>query len=180
MKTLRHNSVCIIHNSARGFSLLETLFYVAILALSLLAVMQTLAVVTRSYAVFRAAGRIERDAALSLERMMREIRDANDIAAAGSAFGAHPGRLLLNTTTAAGAARAVEFYVNSGALSLKEDGVISGPLTSGNTTVSNLVFRNIATARSKGVKIEMTISSGSGAAARSENFYATAVLRNSY
>ena len=166
----------------RGFSLVETLFYVALLALSLLVVMQTLLVLTRSYAAFRAAGRIERDAALSLERMVREVRGANNIADAGSVFGVHPGRLRLNTTTAAGAARTVEFSVSGGALLLEEaeDGTAAGALTSSTTTVSNLVFRKITTTRSQGVKIEMTLSSGSGAAARSERFYATAVLRNSY
>lgn len=166
--------------SRRGFSLVETLFYVALLALSLLVVMQTLVALTRSFAVFRAAAQIEQSAALSLERMVRVTRDANDISDAGSVFGAHPGRLRLNTTTATGAARAVEFSVNGGALTLIEDGTVAGFLTSSTTNVSNLVFRKITTARSKGVKIEMTLTAGSGAAARSENFYTTAVLRDSY
>lgn len=163
-----------------GFSLVETLFYVALLALSLLVVMQTLVVLTRSYTTFRDAERIERDAALSLERMVREVRGANNIADAGSVFGVHPGRLRLNTTTAAGGTRTVEFSVSGGALLLTEDGAALGALTSSTTNVSSIVFRKITTARSQGVKIEMTLTAGSDAAARSENFYATAVLRNSY
>lgn len=176
----RHNSVFSIHNSTRGLSLVETLLYVALLALSLLVVMQTLLALTRSFAVFRAAARIEQSAALSLERVVREVRDAQSISDAESVFGAHPGRLLLNTTTTTGAARTVLFSVSGGALMLTEDGAITGSLTGSTTNVSNLVFRKVTTGRSTGVKIEMTLSAGSGFAARSENFYVTAVLRDSY
>ena len=63
---------------------------------------------------------------------------------------------------------------------LKEDGVVVGPLSSAQTSASNLVFRRIPTGRSEGVKIELTLTSGAGSVARSENFYATAVLRDSY
>ena len=126
-----------------GFSLVEMLFYIAILALSLVAVMQTLLVVTRSYGVLRNAQHIEEETALSLERMLREIRDANDIADAGSTFGTHPGVLALKTTDAIGTARTVEFSLAAGKLSLKENGVVTGFLTSMSTTISNLVFRKI-------------------------------------
>lgn len=163
-----------------GFSLVETLLYVALLALSLLVVMQTLVAFTRSFAVFRAVAQIEQSATLSLERMVREIRDAHDISDTGSIFGTHPGQLFLNTTTAAGAARTVLFSLNGGALVLTEDGMVTGSLTGSTTRVANLVFRKITTERSKGVKIEVTLMAGSGPAARSENFYATAVLRDSY
>jgi len=169
-----------IGNSTKGFSLVEMLFYIAILALSLVAVLQTLLVVMRSYGLLRNAQHIEQDATLSLERMYREIRDANAVTDAGSTFGAHPGKLLLATADALGAPRTVEFLLDNGKLSLKENGVVSGLLTSTSTSVSNLVFRKITTPRSTGVKIEMTIETGASASARSEIFYGTAVLRDSY
>lgn len=180
LKTLRHNSVFSIHNSARGFSLVEILFYVALFSLALVAALHALIVITRSHATLRAAAHIEQESAAALQRMLREIRDANNAGAAGSVFGAHPGRLLLNTTATTGGARTVLFYLDSGKLALKEDGALTGFLTSSTTNVSNLVFRSITTARSEGVKIELTMQSGTGPAARSENFYVTAVLRDSY
>jgi len=163
-----------------GFSLVEMLFYVAILTLSLIAVTQTLLVVTRSYGVLRNAQHIEKESAFSLERMLREIRDASDIDDAGSTVGSHPGVLSLRTTDAFGAARTVEFSLVSGKLSLKENGAMTGALTGTSTSISNLVFRKITTPRSKGVKIEMTMQAGSGHTARSEDFHGTAVLRDSY
>ena len=169
-----------IGHSTKGFSLVEMLFYVAILSLSLIAVMQTLLVVTRSYGVLKAAVRVEQETTISMERMVREMRDANGIDDAGSVFGTHPGKILLNSTTASSTPRTVEFSLDAGKLSLKENGVVTGLLTSSKTNIASLMFRKISTSRSQGVKIEMTMQSGTSTTARSEEFYATAVLRNSY
>src|SRR3989338_4816232 len=114
----------------RGFSLVETLFYVAILSFSLLAIMQTLIVVTRSHGVLRSAQRVEQEASISIERMIREIRDGESIDDACSVFSAHPGKLLLHSTNVSGLPRTVEFSLSGGKLSLKEDGVAVGLLTS--------------------------------------------------
>ena len=142
--------------------------------------MQTMVVIVRSYGSLKNAQRIEQEASLSMERMLREVRDSSSVDDAGSVLTTHPGELLLNTTDAAGAARTVEFYLDNGKLSLRENGVVTGLITSNRTSVSSLVFRKITTARSKGVKIELTMQSGAGASARSESFYTTAVLRDSY
>lgn len=164
-----------------GFSLVEMLFYVALLSLCLVVVMQTLSAVTRSFGVLRTVQRIEQEASLSLDRMLREIRDANDINDVASVFGAHPGALYLLTTNALGVPRTVEFFLTNGQLILREDGSPqTGALTSSKTTVTRLIFRKINTVRSKGVRIEMTLQSGTGQNTRSENFYTTAVLRDSY
>ncbi len=169
-----------IGNSTKGFSLVEMLFYIAILSIALLAVTETLLAVTRSYGTLRSAQRIEQDAASSLDRMTREIRDASAITDSGSTFDANPGELLLSTTDASSTPRTVDFYLSNGQLMLKENGSVSGGLTGVKTTVANLVFRKITTARSKGVKIELTLTSGTGMNAKTESFYSTAVLRDSY
>ena len=180
LRGLRHNSVFRIHNSISGLSLVEMLFYVAILSFALLAAMQTLIVVTRSYGTLKNAERVEQEAAISLDRLVREIRDANGIDDAGSVFSTHPGKLFLHSTTASGTPKTVEFSLEDGHLKLKENGATVGFLTSSQTNISNLIFRKITTARSQGVKVEMTMRSGTTTALRVENFYATAVLRDSY
>lgn len=159
---------------------METVFYVAILSLCLMAVTETLIITVRSYGVLRAAQIIETDAAVALERMTREIRDAKSVSLSGSVLGSHPGVLFLNSTTLAGAPRTVEFLLENGKLSLKENGVSQGALTGERSAVAYLVFRRIVTARSEGVKVELTLQSGTGVASSTEKFYATAVLRDSY
>ena len=84
---------------------------ISYLALSLVAVMQTLLVVTRSCQVQDAQHM--KETALSGANA-QEIRDANDIADAGSTFGTHPGVLALKTTDAIGTARTVEFSLAAG------------------------------------------------------------------
>ena len=171
---------CSMVHIPRGFSLVEMLFYVAILSLSLLMIMQTLIVVMRSYGVFRAAQRIEREAGNALERVVREVRGAESINEAESTLGTHPGELSLVSTDSVGAPHTVDFYLDEGKLSLKENGAVTGLLTSAKSTITDLVFRKIDSAHSQGVKIEMTLQAGGGSEARTEHFYATAVLRNSY
>lgn len=172
------NAKCSTLNA--GVSLMEMLFYIAILSFALLAMMQTLIVVTRSYGTLQNAERVEQEAAISLDRLIREIRDANGIDDAGSVFSAHPGKLLLHSATASGTSKTVEFSLEGGRLKLKENGATIGFLTSSQTNISNLIFRKITTARSQGVKIELTMRSGTTTAMRVEDFYATAVLRDSY
>lgn len=162
-----------------GFSLVETLLVLALLTVGLLTITQTLLAVTRSFASFRAAGRISQDGSGALGRMVREARGAQSIDSS-SVLNAHPGKLVLTAVTASGTPRVAEFYLDSGRLMLKEDGVVIGALTGTKTTLENLIFRSVDTGRSTGVKIEFTLSSGAGGGARSENFYASTVLRDSY
>ncbi|HCB35204.1 MAG: hypothetical protein A2W52_02100 [Candidatus Taylorbacteria bacterium RIFCSPHIGHO2_02_49_25] len=180
LRGLRHNSVLIIHNSSHGFSLVEVLLYVIILSFALLALLQTLLVITNSYRALKNTERLEQDAIVALERFFREARDGYALDDAGSIYNAYPGKLLIRSTDVNGLPKTVEFYLDAGKLSVKENGVVAGLLTSPGASVSNLVFRKISTVRSRGVKIEMTIVSGTSTAARTGNFYATAVLRDSY
>ena len=163
----------------RGFSLVEMLFYVVILSFALLIVTETLIILTRSFGSLRATQRIEQEGGFLLERMVREIRDATSVDASSS-LGTHPGKLVLISTTALGTPKTVEFYLDAGRVHLKEDGVVIGALSSEQTTITNLIFKKITTARSEGVKIEMTVGSGTGRFSRSENLLTTAVLRDSY
>lgn len=160
--------------------MVETLLYTAIFSFMLVVIAEALIAAVRFTGTLRVAARIERDAGLALERMVREIRDAQSIDATASVLGTHPGTIALYTTNASGGARTVQFYLENGVVYLTEDGAVVGPLSSAGVTVSNLIFRRAATPRSEGVKIELTLQSGSGQAARSENFYATVVLRDSY
>ena len=62
---------------------------------------------------------------------------------------------------------------------MKEGGVDKGFLVSKSTTVTNLVFRQITTANSKAIKIEMSLYDTHGVLSRDAVFYDTIVLRGS-
>lgn len=166
--------------TTEGFTLVEMLIYVALMVALLFAVMQLSLGVSRSYKNIKAIKNVESSAVTAFERMTREIRGAKSIDISHSALGVNPGDLILNTTDQGGAPTTVEFYVNNGVLSLKSGGVYQGPLTTGSTTVSNLIFRRIVTSNSEGVKIEAEFRSVLGAVSSVEKFYSTIAERGSY
>lgn len=160
-----------------GFALIELLVYIAVLSLALLAIANTLIVITRSYSSVRSIAVVERNA-FAFERITREIRGSFGISDADSVFGANPGRLFLNTTDVLGSPRTVLFYIEGISLMLKENGGVAQALTSPDVSVVGLVFRKITTPHSLGVKIELTLESGSGASFHRESLYDTVALRD--
>ncbi len=162
-----------------GFSLVEAIIYIALLvAIVTLAIATTVGMVRTQRSV-RSHVLLQESAVTSLDRMVREIHDAISVDPT-STLGSNPGRLLLNSADSSNNARTVEFYVNNGRLSMRENGAAVGALTSTNVTVSNLIFRFIDTTKSDAVKIEMTLIAGTSTEQKIESFYTTAILRSSY
>lgn len=160
----------------KGYSLIEIVIYLAIL-ISLVYVIITLVVtIVHTRERLNAAQAISNSAYSSMDRMTREIRGAIGVNASSSVLDTNPGILSL-TTDASGTQQVLEFRLISGVLHLKKDGVDIGPLTSSSTNITSLIFRRTLVTGAEGVKIEMTIESGSGTAYRNENFYASATIR---
>ena len=163
----------------QGYTLVEAIIYIAILAVLAVTFVNLLFTMTQSYTKFRLERDIVSSASLGLERMVRETRQAKNIDLV-STLGSNPGRLLLNTTDDAGVATTRDFYWSLGTLMVKDGSGQAASTTAKNITVDNLVFRQINTANSSAVKIEMTLSSSRGQLTRTVKFYDTAILRGSY
>lgn len=159
-----------------GFSLIETIFYVSILTILLLVITESFVSIAVSYRRLKISGNIEVSAAVSLERMMREIRAADSIDAA-SILDASPGKLVLNSTPGGGGTQQIEFSMQSGKLSLVANGVVVGPLTNAGVAVDKVIFRKINNGKAGGVKIEMELSGGSGKIYKSLPFFTSAIIR---
>ena len=172
MKNLLHTK--------RGFTLIEMIIYISVLTVILVLIVSFIISFGRAYNVLRTTIRINNSAIVSFERVIREIRQANDVDTAASTLGTHPGRLVLTTTDASSAPITLEFYINSSELMLRQDGVDVGSLTRSDVTVTNLVFRLSDNGTSKAVKIEMTLESIVASTTKIKNFYGSAVLRGSY
>ena len=152
----------------KGFTLIETIIYTAIIAAIFILVVNSLSIVIKAFNQGRVAIKINNSAEVAMERMTREIRFAYDID--GSSDLSH---LVLNTD--------VEFYLDSGKIMIIDRGANAVALTSDDLTVTNLIFRQInSSSVSKAVKIEMAIQGSSGNYQKTENFYNTAILRGSY
>ncbi|MDP3874949.1 MAG: type II secretion system protein [bacterium] len=161
----------------RGFSLVEMLIYISILVLMLAVIMNIVVSVVRSGRIINALRNVENSATVSLERLVREVRQAESVDIGLSFLDSSPGKLVLVGTDSSGNPRTVEFYLSSGRLLFKENGADIGALTQADAWVSSLVFRRFFGPNSEGIKTEMTIESGTSTHYRSEKFYSSAILR---
>ena len=163
----------------QGYSVIELVIYLALFALLSIAIINALIIAMKSFAEVKTMRTLASTASLTMERMSREIRGAQSIDTAGSTFDVNPGVLTLNTQDGSGAARIVVFDVVSGALRLKENGVVTGTLTDAHESISSFIFRKVTTPVGTAVKIEMTITNTSGVVI-TRNFYDTVVVRGEY
>ena len=167
--------ILIKNQTERGFNLIETLLYIAMLVVIALAVINSLVTIVTSYKNVKAASDMETSATTAFDRMSREIRDATSIDNADSVFGSNPGVLEIFNGTST-----LKFYVATSTLYLDKNGSTEGPLSLSGITVSNLIFTKITTSNSSAVKIQMTLQSVVGTVTKSMNFYDTVSLRGSY
>lgn len=164
-------------NYKTGFSLIEMLVYIVILVFMLVIVLEVVVSVVRSDRVIETVRVIENSAIASIERVGREVRQADSINTAASSLGVHPGVLVLSGKDGAGNPRTVEFYLSGGQVMLKENGVNIGALSESSAEVTSLIFRRFAASTIEGIRTEMTIESGTSTHYRVKTFYSSATIR---
>lgn len=165
----------------KGFTLIEMIVYISVLSIVFIIVVKSLMVVTSSFTKGRLLIKINESGSTGTERIVREIRYSYGYDAV-SIFNSNPGRLKLNTHDSLGNETTVDFYLNAGKLMVSEGGGTAVELTSSGVQVSSLIFKtaNSATAKSKSIKIEMQINGTQGVHQRTEKFYDSTILRESY
>lgn len=164
----------------RGYTILELIVYVSIVAVIAVFSVQAMFSITRTFAEVKSYGDIRESAVTALERMIKEIRFAASIDYSGTVLGVNPGRLKLNTSDEVGNLKTFEFYVSDNSLNLIDNGLDKGTITGGNIFLTNLVFNQSTTSKGMLVKIEMTLQDTRDINPRSANFYGSAVLRGAY
>lgn len=163
----------------RGFSLIEVIVYIAILAVLSTFAVNTLLLIHSSLAEIRVTRALNASAAVAVERMIRVIRDGRSVNIGASTFGSSPGVLAL--TGSESPALTHRFSVSGKALLLESGSNPAVRLTPSGVLVENLVFRLVtASTTSQAIKVELTLAASTGKATTTQNFYGTAVLRNSY
>ena len=162
-----------------GYTLVEAIVYVAILAILSVVFINLLLTMTRSYAEFRITRNLNTSAQAAMERLVRSIRNATSVDIS-STLGTNPGRLVLNTLDGSGDPLTIDFYLSDDTLMVKEGSGAAASTTAKYVTVDNLIFRKLTTPVSSVVKIEMTLGVNHGAINKTAKFYSTAVLRGSY
>lgn len=158
-----------------GYTLMEAVVYIAVLAVFSVIAVNAIIIILGSFRHLRAERTVNTAAGVAFERMVRDTRTAESVTTLQSTFDTNPGRLtLVNPDTGT-----TEFYIENGALKVKESGVYAGTLTASTTVVDNLVFRFINHGTVQGVRMELTLHDIRESTA-SRQFADTAVLRGTY
>jgi hypothetical protein len=163
-----------------GFTIAETLVYVAIMTVVLIVIVNIVLVVSKSINKTSAYNNIKDSAIFGLEKMTKEVKFSTDIDFGQSVFNSPNGVLVLNSKDASSTPKVIKFYLDNGLVKIDIDGTYFGPATYSDTNISKLIFVPIDTGNSKAIKIEMSLDAKSGEDVVSEDFYSTIVLRNSY
>ena len=156
-----------------GYALIETLFYIALLVILSIAVINSIITMTRAFKETAIHAELMQGGVI-LERISREVRQADGVVAIS------PTTLELASTDAGGAPKSVEFVFSGGNIELWENDISRGFLNTSNIIVGNVVFSQIITAEGEAVKIFLTISSSHDALGRSADYYNTVALRGIY
>ena len=163
-----------------GYSIVEILVYLAIFTTMSVIVINYFIVVLGSFHVTRTNRDLLESGAISMERIAREIRQADSVDVANSTLSSSPGVLQLNSTNSSGTPMIIKFSVTNGALNLYENGSLIGNLLGQNVAVTTLMFRRVTTTNGEAVKIELTLQDTESDNNQSENFYNTIILRGGY
>jgi len=160
-----------------GFSLIEMVIYVAILAVISIVVINMLLSFTGTYKTIVAMRAAENSGIDSMERMTRDIRAASSVDTGNSTLGTSPGVLTLVSSSGAGTSTTTKFYVSSGVLKVNVNNEYIGPLTGSNASTTSLVFRLLDNGYSKAIKIDLSIDGQVGGITKSKTYHSTIILR---
>lgn len=159
----------------RGFLLIETLVYVAVTVLVTLVTVNMYFSLDDVLLRNKTERMLTNAATVTLERMVRDIRDAITVDTGGSTLDTSPGVLELTA-----GATTTRFFLSGGNVVVEVNGVELGPLTSDDVIVEDLLFRHYVGPNTEFVRVEMTLSAASKAASTTKTYYTSAVLRGSY
>jgi len=165
------HSIFKIKNS--GYALIETLFYIALLAIFSIAIVNSIIIMTKSFKETTLQAELMQGGTI-IERISREVRQANSIATISSTS------LKVNTVDGDGNPKTVEFLLSGTDIQFLENGALTGNLNTGNVIIGGLSFEQILTTNGVAVKMTLTLSSSHDKLLRESDFYDTVVLRGSY
>jgi prepilin-type N-terminal cleavage/methylation domain-containing protein len=141
----------------RGFTLLELIIYIALLATVVVAAAMIALQFTITQAKAAVYAQASRNAQFAMSRIESEVREADSITVGSSVFGSNPGTLTLATSVPANSPTI--FTVTNGQLTVKQGAGAAIPLTEPDVTVTEFTLENLSpNARTQNIRIHIKVS----------------------
>jgi len=173
--TRKHLEIGVSLHSKRGFTLVEMLMYVALMALIIIIIVQSMVLVLKSNRTSFAKINLRNSGYSAMEGMLREIYLSESIDQVSFGILQMKQNSGVNTVKFATSSDfTLNFFEGSGIP------VLVGPLTSKGVSVKSLTFTQINTGKSLVVRIQMQLQTSVNGITDNEWFYGTAILRGSY
>lgn len=166
----------------RGFSLLEAIVYIGVLALIVAGAVRLTLSSSFNLGEIRAEREIFADGEFAMQSMIREIRLASAVVTAVSVVGTNPGTLVLTTLQEPGSSTEATktFSVASERLTRQTDFSAAEFLTSPRVRITDLTFWRSLNTYSNLIRIKLTLEAGRGRSLERATLYGAAVLRRGY
>ena len=165
-----HGPICIPRGRAKqgrglgyshaGFTLLEVLVYIAILATVVLVISSFLIWAVRTNTKNKVMAETLDNARRTMEIMVYEIKEAESIYTLTSVFETDPGQLSLETKKylpVGETSTYIDFYLCENHLCLKKESQDTLSLTSDRVEVKNLIFNRIITNNIPSIQIDLKV-----------------------
>lgn len=162
-------------NYSKGYSLVELVIYIALFVVLSMAVMQSLFSIMKTYANAQSYRTVQQNGELVMERITRELRQADSLSISESVFGTSPGVVTFSGQDLAGVPYTGTIMVSDGKAQIVLGGVTSD-LTNNGVVVSSLIFSRIQSVPDEAVKIILTLTTTKAPFVTS-SFYTTVILR---
>ncbi|MDP3769391.1 MAG: type II secretion system protein [Candidatus Sungbacteria bacterium] len=172
------------YNKQRGFTLIETIVYVALLGFVSIFITDSLINITSTYQRARAQREVASNARLLLETVTKHISSAQEIYAPTSRFNNDSGQLSLVTPldpTAEHSTAFIEFWNDAGRLLMRREGSATTTLSSATVDVTQFRVERIFQGLGReAVNITLSVSFAAIPSVASTTLNATVSLRGNY
>lgn len=160
-----------------GFTLVEMLIYIGLLTLISTSALSLLLTLRELVDEYRAEQHLTESAQAVLERVLYEVRSADQIDTTdpNAVMVNTPGHLVITRDSTV-----TEFYISSGRLMVSVNSVELGPLSKETVVVNELRFLPYDNGVTEAVKVIFSLTANVGDATATADFNGTAVLRGTY
>lgn len=146
-------------NKNSGFTLIETLIYIAIIGGVVAAFVSFSISITNSRNKTYVVQEVQANTRVALDLITQKIQSASGINIVSSTFDTDPGILSLSMTSSTLNPTIIGLSANDGLLEIKQGNTASTTIISDEVFVSNLIFTNLtASSTRENIRVNMTIN----------------------